>query len=68
MNNEAEIAVAIYFLVATLVVISGVSFLIYIWLRGIIKETRNFVQLMLTLYEQEKERQEKQDSGGTGDY
>lgn len=65
---EAEAVMVIYFYLGiALVILATVVFiLLFVWIKKIMEDTNIFVRLMIGLYEQEKQKNEKVDKGGFG--
>lgn len=69
MAVEAWIIIAFFVLLGAVVVLSSILTFAYIWWKKHRDEqylTADFLKLMLTLYEKEREKNEKQDEGGMG--
>lgn len=68
MSHEAEALLVIYFYLAIGLVILSVLVIILVFahIKKLMDETSIFIKLMIGLYEQEKQKQEKQDEGGFG--
>lgn len=55
MEAEAHLVVLVYALLATVVLCFSLITFGYIWVKGYVLETREFIRLMIELYEKEKE-------------
>lgn len=68
MNPEAEalLIVYTYIAIATVVLFAGVVCWVLVQLKRLLTNTNDFVKIMISLYEKEKEDNERQDGGGFG--
>jgi hypothetical protein len=65
---EAEAVIVIYFYVgiALVLICTVIIVLSFVWFKKVMEDTNIFVRLMIGLYEQEKQRNERKDEGGFG--
>lgn len=68
MSHEAEALLVIYFYlgIGFVLLVTVVIILVFRQLKSVMSETSIFVKLMIGLYEQERQRQEKTEKGGFG--
>lgn len=69
MEVEAELALVLYAFTALVAVLIPIIFVLMIWIKRLInnnEDDREFAKLMIQLYEQEKQKNEKIDEGGFG--
>lgn len=68
MSSEAEayLVVLVFVLLAAVILLSTFITFAYIWFKDFINENQTFTRLMIDLYEKEREKNERQDEGGTG--
>lgn len=61
MSNEAEalLVVLVYVLIAVSVLMGFISAYLYIYLKGLLNETNEFVKLMTSLYEHQREKDQR---------
>lgn len=56
---EAYLVVLVYVLLGAIVLLLSLLSFAYIWFRDYAQETREFIRLMIQLYEDEKQRNDK---------
>lgn len=61
MSNEAEalLVVLVYVLIAVIVLMGFISAYLYIYLKGLLNETNEFIKLMTSLYEYQREKDQR---------
>ena len=61
MSQEAALVIVVYFLIGALVLFASIMVHLYLKLKALSEEAREFVKLMVTLYEEEKRKNERRD-------
>jgi len=66
MEAEAVIVVYFYLGIALILIVIVIAILLFIWFKKVLEDVNIFVRLMIGLYEQEKQKNERKDEGGFG--
>lgn len=66
MKAEPYLVVLIYGLLISVGLLSGLLVYGFIWIKHYLQENRKFTRLMIKLYEQAEEKNQRTDEGGFG--
>lgn len=61
MEAEAVLVSLLYVLMGLVILLGAISTLLFIWIKGILEETKIFLRIVIGIYENEENKKRRED-------